>query len=264
MATRDTPFAPGTPCWVDLMTSDLQASKTFYGTLFGWEFADSGDEFGNYNMATKDGHNVAGMMANPPENPGPDGWTTYIATADVDATLRTAGEGGANTVMEAMDVGDVGRMAMVVDPSGAAVGLWQAGAHTGFGVYNEPGAVTWDELHSKDFAAATDFYAKVFGWDYDHAIESAEMVYWTAKVDGETVAGLGDGSKYLPDGVPSHWTLYFAVEDCDDAVAQAVGLGATVNRAAEDTPFGRMADLVDPGGVAFKLHSEKLANPPVE
>lgn len=264
MATRDTPFAPGTPCWVDLMTSDLQQSKTFYGSLFGWEFEDAGENYGNYHTATARGHSVAGMMANSPESGAPDGWTTYIATADLDATVAAAEQAGAQVMMPAMQVGEVGRMAMLADPSQAAVGLWEAGSHTGFGIYNEPGAVTWDELHSKDFAAATAFYASVFDWDYDVVADSDEFRYSTAKVGGEVVAGLADGSGYLPADVPSHWTLYIAVEDADESVARAVELGAKVVRAAEDTPFGRMADLTDPGGVTFKLHSEKLANPPAE
>jgi predicted enzyme related to lactoylglutathione lyase len=264
MTTRDTSFAPGTPCWVDLMTSDVEQSKTFYGTLFGWEFEDSGAEYGNYVTARKDGKNVAGLMQKPADSPAPDAWSTYIGTADLDATLAAVADAGGQVVMPQMQVGEQGRMAVVSDPAGAVIVFWEPGAHTGFQRYNEPGTITWDELHSKDFAAATPFYEAVCGWDYDRMSDTDEFRYFTAKVDGETVAGLMDSASFLPEQVPSHWALYLAVEDCDEEVARAVELGAQVLRAAEDTPFGRIADLVDTGGVGFKLHSQKLANPPAE
>jgi predicted enzyme related to lactoylglutathione lyase len=170
-----------------------------------------------------------------------------------------AGTEGAKVLSAPMKVGDLGAMAVLLDPSGAAIGLWQPGSHTGFGRYNEPGSVTWDEHLSKNFAASCAFYIAVFGWELEVMSDTDEFRYSTAKVDGETVAGLMDAASFLPEQVPSHWAVYFSVTDVDAAAARLVQLGGTVTRPAEDTPFGRMADVSDPNGTAFKLHQ-----PPVD
>jgi predicted enzyme related to lactoylglutathione lyase len=261
MTTRDTPFAPGTPCWVDLLSSDPAKSRAFYGALLGWTFDDSGPEFGGYITASSDGHAVAGLMGRTPDVQAPDGWNTYIATADINASVAAAEAAGAQVVMPVTAVGDIGQMAYLIDPAGAMVGLWEAGAHTGFGKYNEPGSVTWDENHSKNFAASTAFYQSVFGWGFEKTGDTDEFRYYQGQVNGETVAGLMDSAGFLPAEVPSHWAVYFSVADADEAQAKAVELGATILRPAEDTPFGRMVDLLDSTGAPFKLHSDKLANP---
>ena len=259
MTTRDTAFAPGTPCWVDLLSSDVERSKTFYSELFGWTSTDAGADFGGYVTFSSDGHQVAGMMGNTMGGGHPDAWSTYMCTADIAATTAAAKDAGANVVVEPMPVGDLGSMAVLVDPAGAAVGLWQPGLHTGFTKYNEPGSVTWDEHHSKDFAASTAFYENVFGWTIDKMSDSDDFRYFQGQVNGETVVGLMDSASFLPEGVPSHWAVYFSAADVDVAVARAVELGGTVLRPAEDTPFGRIADMLDATGAPFKLHSPPTA-----
>jgi predicted enzyme related to lactoylglutathione lyase len=261
MTTRDTPFAPGTPCWVDLVSTDFDKSAAFYGALFGWTASEPNAEFGGYAIFSSDGHQVAGVMGRMPQMQGPDVWSTYIATADIDGAAAAVADAGGQVMAPPMAVGDLGSMAMLIDPAGAVFGVWQAGQHTGFQKYNEPGSVTWDENHSKDFAASTPFYERVFGWDLDKMNDSDEFRYYQAKVDGEVVAGLMDSAGFLPAEVPSHWAVYFSVADADEAIATAVEHGATVLRPAEDTPFGRIADLIDPTGAMFKLHSAKLLNP---
>jgi predicted enzyme related to lactoylglutathione lyase len=245
---------------VDLLTSDVAASTTFYETLFGWTSEVGGPEFGGYVTFLSDGHAVAGMSANGPESRHPDVWATYISTADADATVAAAVAAGATVAAPVMAVGDIGRMAIVVDPVGATFGLWEPGQHTGFRKYNEPGSVTWDEHHSKDFATSVAFYETVFGWDLDKSADSDEFRYYQAQIDGETVAGLMDSAAFLPPGVPSHWDVYFSVADTDEAIADAVRLGGSVVRPAEDSPFGRIADLRDCTGAGFKLHSMKMAS----
>ena len=265
MATRETPFAPGTPCWVDLMTSDKDGAKSFYGDLFGWTFVDSGEEFGGYVNAFADGAQVAGIMGKTPDMGGhPDVWSTYISTPDIEASIGKATEAGGQVAVPAMAVGDLGKMAVVLDPTNAAIGLWEPGLHTGFHRYNEPGSVAWDELHSKDFAAAVPFYEQVFGWSMNKVGDTDDFRYSVAQIDGEDVAGLMDSKAFLPEAVPSHWAVYFNVEDTDEAQEKAVKLGATVLRPAEDTPYGRLADMIDPFGAPFKLHSSKMASPPAE
>ena len=265
MATRETPFAAGTPCWADLMTSDTGGAKAFYGALLGWTFEESGPEFGGYINCFRDGLQVAGIMGKTPEMGAmPDVWATYISTEDIKASMSAATEAGGQVVVEPMDVGELGSMGVVLDPAGAAIGMWQPGQHTGFQRYNEPGSVAWHELVTKDFDAATPFYKSVFGWELVPMMDTEEMRYYVANVDGESVAGLMDAKAMLPAEVPSHWAVYFNVEDADEALATATELGATVLRPAEDSPNGRLADLLDPFGAMFKIHSAKLANPPAE
>jgi predicted enzyme related to lactoylglutathione lyase len=260
MTTRDTPFTAGTPCWVDLLSSDTAKSEAFYGELFGWTFDSSGPEFGGYITARSDGHAVAGLMGRTPEAQAPDGWSTYISTDDIEATISAATAAGGQVALPTMVVGDLGSMAYLIDPAGAMVGLWQPGTHTGFGKYNEPGAVTWDEVHSKNFAASTDFYVTVFGWGLEKTGDTDEFRYYQAQVNGETVAGMMDSASFLPAEVPSHWAVYFSVPDADVALAMVVELGGSVVRGAEDSPFGRIADAADATGAPFKIHSNKLAN----
>jgi len=260
MTTRDTAFAAGTPCWVDLMSSDAQRARTFYAAVFGWEAQDSGEEYGNYVTFTSDGQAVAGLMQNPPDSGYPDVWTTYLATDDIEATAAAATEAGGQVAMGPMVVGEQGSMAVVMDTAGGAVGLWQAGLHTGFRKYNDTGSVAWDELHSKDFAKSKEFYATVFGWDYRVDSDTDDFRYVTALVGGEPVAGIMDSATFLPAEVPTHWTIYFSVVDVDESVDVAVANGATVLVPAQDSPFGRLADLLDPTGASFKLHSMKLAD----
>lgn len=262
MTTRSTPFAPGTPCWVDLFTSDPERSAAFYSALLGWELEDQGAAYGGYTLATSGGEQVAGLMRNSGDSGSPDSWSTYLATTDVEASVAAARAAGATVLAPPMAVGRLGSMAVLVDPAGAVVGLWQAGEHTGFTRYDEPGSVIWDEVHSKGFGASRDFYARVFGWTYDVSGDTDDFRYLTAKVGGEPVAGLMDSARFLPPEVPSHWAVYFAVGDVDEAQERAATLGATVLMSAADTPFGRIADLVDPTGAPFKLHASGLKNPP--
>jgi predicted enzyme related to lactoylglutathione lyase len=260
MTTRDTPFAPGTPCWVDLLSSDKAKSTAFYGALFGWEFTDSGEDFGHYVTATKDGLAVVGMADNRPETGMPDFWSTYFASTDVESTVASATAAGASVFMPAMAVGDVGTMAMLGDTSGGSFGLWQAGTHTGFNRYNEHGAVAWNEYHSKNFTESKQFYEAIFGWGWEIGGDTDDFRYYSATVDGQTVAGMMDSASFLPAEVPSHWSVYFEVDSVDDTVAQATELGGSLVRPAEDTPFGRLADLIDPTGANFKLHQETPGN----
>src|SRR5436305_14861705 len=129
MPTRSTPFAAGTPCWVDLLSSDTEAAQRFYGEVLGWTAEVSGAEFGNYVNFNSDGYRVAGMMANQPESGTPDLWNTYLSTDDLAATVEAAVQAGANVISPPMAVGDLGSMAILADPAGAVVGAWQPGRH---------------------------------------------------------------------------------------------------------------------------------------
>jgi predicted enzyme related to lactoylglutathione lyase len=151
-----------------------------------------------------------------------------------------------------MDVMDVGRMAVATDPAGAAFGIWQARAHTGAGVANEPGSLCWNENMSRDFDGNKAFYHAVFGYGYDD-MSGGGFSYATLKLDDDIVGGIGGLPADVPADVPAHWSAYFAVADTDAALQTVTGLGGSVVRPAWDSPYGRMATISDDQGAAFSV-----------
>jgi hypothetical protein len=244
----------GYPCWIDLFTSDPDRSTAFYDELLGWTSESAGEEFGGYINFSKAGVRVAGGMRNDGSSGAPDMWTTYLSVADAEKTLATAEAEGGQVHVPAMAVGDLGVMGLLADVGGASIGVWQPGQHKGFGVLGEPGAPTWFELHTRAYDATIPFYRSVFGWDTHEVSNTPEFRYTTLDEGDAQAAGIMDASSFLPEGVPSHWAVYFGTANTDASVAQAVQLGATVVQAAEDTPYGRLASLTDPTGAMFKLH----------
>jgi predicted enzyme related to lactoylglutathione lyase len=252
MPLRDT--APvGAPCWIDLMTSDKDASRAFYGELFGWTSEDAGEEYGHYVNFSRDGVQIAGCMDKQPDSPIPDIWSVYLATADADATVAAIGPLGGQTMFPVMDVMDLGRMSMLLDPGGAAIGIWQPGLHKGFGVLGEPGAPGWFELHTRSYDDSIAFYREVFGWDLHTMGDTPEFRYSTFGEGDDALAGIMDATGHLPEGVPAHWAIYFSIEDTDATVKQVGELGGSVVEDPQDTPYGRLAVVADATGASFRL-----------
>ncbi|MBW4094026.1 MAG: VOC family protein [Acidobacteria bacterium] len=249
-------ISPGDPCWIDLMTSDTAKSQQFYGAIFGWTFETGDvDKYGGYIMALKNGQPVAGIMKNEPDSKLPDIWTTYLRVEDINATAEAAAAQGGQVLVPPMEVPEQGHMSLVLDASGATVGLWQFGGHTGFGVHDEAGAPSWHELHTRDFDTAVNFYQSVFDWDVHVMSDTPEFRYSTLGSGEQARAGIMDASAFLPEGVPSNWQVYLEVEDVDTSLAQALSLGASVVHPAEDSEFGRMATITDPTGALVKLRT---------
>jgi predicted enzyme related to lactoylglutathione lyase len=239
-----TSYEPGTPSWVDLTTSDPAAAKEFYGGLFGWEAVDAGsvEETGGYAMFTLRGKQVAGVgpLMDPSQ---PSVWSTYVSTDDADAAVGRARDAGGQVVVEPMDVTDAGRLAFVAHPAGGYVGLWQPGRHIGAELVNEPGSLTWNQLHTRDKEGAAAFYGAVFGWMADESVFT---------LGERPIAGVMDVPPGTPDEVPAFWMTVFSVADADDAVAKATELGGTVVSPPTDLEgIGRFALLTDPQGVYF-------------
>lgn len=244
----------GAPTWIDLTTSDAERAQAFYGAVFGWTFEAAGPDFGGYVNAFKDGRPVAGMMPNDPQWNTPDMWTTYLRTDDLQQTLDAATAAGGTRLLDATQVANLGRFAMLADPAGAALGLWQPAGHQGFEVVGEAGAPVWHQLITRDYAAALTFYRDVFGWQTRTEADTDEFRYTTAVFDGEELLGVMDGRSHLPDGVPSTWSVFFG-GDVDEMIASILDNGGSVVRAAEDTPYGRLAAVADPTGAGFNLSS---------
>ncbi len=250
MPLRSEPWPAGTPCWVDLGSPDVAASSAFYGGVLGWSFVDTGEQFGHYTLCQVNGHSAAAI--GPKQDPNqPTVWTVYIASDDVDATAAAITANGGTVLMDPFDIEGTGRMTVGMDPAGAAFGVWQSGGMVGAEVYNEPGAMTWEDARLTDATAARDFYAAVFGYRYQ-ALDGAPGDYTMFDIGGDPLGGIG-GMMGAPAGTPSHWLVYFAVADVDAAVGTATGTGGTLLAEPMDTQFGRMAFLTDPDGAPFAL-----------
>lgn len=244
-------YAPGTPSWVDIGT-DLAGAKPFYEGLFGWTSLEAGpvEETGGYGFFLRNGKMVAGY--GPQQNPGPPAWTSYVSVADADETAKLAEAAGGTVILAPMDVMTAGRMAVLRDTQGAFISIWQPGEHPGAQLVNEPGSFCWTELNARDVQAAKAFYAATFGWEEVTHTEGP-MPYTEFKVGGESVCGMMPMPPMIPAHVPSHWLVYFAVDDTDAAVARAGELGGSVRMPPMDLPVGRFSVLADPQGATFAV-----------
>jgi hypothetical protein len=252
MVIRDTAWPAGTPCWVDLGVGDIGKARAFYSGLFGWEVQEGPPESGGYSMCELKGRPVAGIGPKMGPDEMPAAWTTYIASDDADETAGKIKAAGGQVLVEPFDVMDVGRMAVAVDPGGAAFGIWQAAAHTCIQVANEPGTLTWNENMSRDFDGNKAFYHAVFGYAYGD-MSSEGFNYATLDLAGSPVGGIGELDPNFPPEGPATWATYFGVADADSAVARTTELGGSVVRPAWDSPYGRMAVLADDQGAVFAI-----------
>ena len=253
--------APGAPCWVDLETTDQEAAKAFYGELFGWSYEDMPmDEAGHqrYSMASLGGSYAAAIYTQQDEQRQmgiPPHWSVHLTVDDVDATAGRVTELGGNLLMEPFDVFESGRMAVLSDPTGAAVALWQPRNHVGAGVQYEPGAMVWCELMTTDPAAAAAFYTELLGLHSQSQTMEHGVEYTVLMAAGAPAAGL----MALPDElramqIPPHWSVYFQVADVDATVAAVTAGGGAVNMPPTDiATVGRIAFVRDPQGAGLGL-----------
>jgi predicted enzyme related to lactoylglutathione lyase len=245
-------FPPGLPCWADLSTTSAEESAEFYAGLFGWEVREGrgdADQTGGYQLFVKDGRQVAGLMQTQEQPPS---WNTYVSVSDADEVAAKVKEAGGQLVVEPMDIMDQGRMAFLADPTGAALGVWQAKEHKGAELVSEPGATAWHQLNTRDPEKAGEFYRAVFGWDYER-VDTGGADYWEWRLDGKNVGGMFRMGDDFPEELAPHWIVYFAVEDADAATENATRAGAQVRAEPFDSEAGRFAVLTDPHGAAFAV-----------
>ena len=160
-----------------------------------------------------------------------------------------------------MDVMDAGRMAVFAHPAAGVLGVWQAGRHTGAELVNEPGALNWNELQTRDVEGAKAFGEAVFGWKPEDQAFGG-MTYTLFNVGDTGVAGAMHTPSEVPDEVPAFWLSYFAVEDCDASVAKVQELGGRVFGAPHTLEgVGRFAVVADPHGATFGVIA---GEPPAE
>ncbi|MGC4115887.1 MAG: VOC family protein [Myxococcales bacterium] len=248
---------PGMLCWADLNTPDLKGAKRFYGKLFGWEFDDVPVEGGDaYSMALVRGRSVAALTGMPPGKGRkvPPHWNAFIAVADAKKTAAKVEPAGGKLFAPAMDVMGQGQMAILQDPSGALLSLWQPKKHPGAGVAFEPNSLVWAELMTRDAEAARAFYPKVLGWK-PKDMDMGDFVYTVFNVGKKGAVGMMQMPPELAKKkMPSSWGVYFAVDDAKAALAKTKRLGGKVLAELHDAPdVGKFAPLMDPQGAVFHV-----------
>jgi predicted enzyme related to lactoylglutathione lyase len=243
-----TNFPPGTPNWVDLASTDVAAAGAFYSALFGWTVEDLGPDSGGYGILRKDGKQVAGIGPATDPDRGTS-WSIYFATDSADDSLAKVEANGGKVAMAPMDVMDQGRMAVFQDPTGAYFSVWQPGQHKGAELIDAPGSISWVELMTTDIDSAKSFYESVLGVSTRDVPVDAERTYTLLEVGDKSVAG-AMAMEPVQGPMPSRWSVYFAVEDCDATADKALELGAT-EMMRDDSPAGRWAFLTDPQGGDF-------------
>ncbi|MEV6400039.1 VOC family protein [Streptomyces sp. NPDC051907] len=244
----------GTPIWADAMFADVERAKSFYGDVLGWTFGESSPEFGDYTQAYVDGKAVAAVS---PPMPGaeeaPAAWCLYLASADVAALAPKIRDAGGQVLMGPMEVGDFGSMVLASDPSGVVFGAWQPKTHQGFELKGEPGAYAWAEVFTREPEKADAFFPAVFSYSAQQ-MSDEHVDFRLFNAGEETVLGrMRMTPEDFPPEVPQYVNVYFAVEDCDAAVAKAAERGGVLRFGPMTSPFGRFAALTDPEGAPFAV-----------
>ena len=249
MATK-TGYTPGTFCWVELATSDAAGAKSFYTGLFGWDAEDDDIPGGGvYTMFKINGLNVC--ACNPQQEAEaaagvPPHWNSYVSVEDADQTAKLAEGAGGSVLAPAFDVMEIGRMAVMADPTGAVISVWQPRSQIGAQVRDEDNTLSWNELISTDAGTAKAFYVEVFGWEPTD-VDMPQGTYTTFKIGEEWAGGLFERSD-----MPSNWLPYFQVADAAAVAAKASDLGGQPLMAPEPVEgVGKIGVFMDPQGASF-------------
>jgi predicted enzyme related to lactoylglutathione lyase len=246
--------------WVDLAASDLDGAVGFYRGLFGWDTFNDGTT--PYTIFQVGDAAVAGVMAISPQMAGmPPVWSTYVAVDDADATIADVQAAGGQVLRAPFEIPGGARIAVIADPSGAALCLFEGMTDNGLRLMDEVGAPCWFDCMTRDTAAARAFYESVFGWTGEFM---ADMNYTVFSNHGEWLCGMMAMPDMVPAEVPSHWVVNFVVADADDAAAYTTANGGTVTMPPMDTPFGRACGLIDPWGAVLTVIDRSTATADAE
>ena len=259
MMYKVTKYPHGTFSWADNASTDAEAVKVFYMTLFGWGKQEVPMGGGmTYTMFQLEGENVAALSPMMPEMQAqgiPSHWSNYVSVDDVDALAAPVTDNGGTVVAAPFDVFDSGRMMYIQDPTGGRLGLWQAKNHIGAGIVNCPGAMMWNELITGDTETAKAFYSRVLGWEYE-----ADEHYIHIRNRGRS-----NGGMIKMDDMPPAWTPYFSVASLDDALRQVKELGGQVVMPKTEAPgTGHFAVILDPAGACVNIMQAYHVDPWLE
>lgn len=240
--------------WHELYTPDVEASKAFYGALFGWQFRV--DESGGmpYTLALLDRQPIGGFMPlNLVPMPNvPPHWLPYVSVASVEGAAGLAGAHGGKVVAGPRDIPAFGSFAVLMDPQGAVFAAWKSTKGDPPDSGPVPvGSFCWDSLNAADPAAAVAFYTNVVGWT-TAAFGGGE---------GATVfkRGVREAASVnpAPPGVPTSWTSYVVVSALAAACEKAQKLGARLLMPPMALPgIGTFAIVADPAGAVVSLFED--------
>lgn len=234
------PHAPGSFCFAELHAHDVGQATEFYKAVLGWAVVDAPGTGGAYLLFRRDGKDVAALK----RAQGPTRWIPYIAVSSVDEATMRAQELRAGLVAAPADLPGLARTAIINDPAGGVVGLWEARGHDGAAVLDQPGSIWWAELLTRDFASAKSFYAALLGW---RAVDTLKygIRYSVFKQGEASIAGLLPiGADWGPMG--HYWQILFAVDDCDARVERVRNAGGSLVFGPRDIPnAGRAAVVAD-------------------
>jgi predicted enzyme related to lactoylglutathione lyase len=238
----------GSFCFAELHARDVDAAKAFYAAVLGWSTAEAPGSSGAYSFFRLDGRTVAGLR----RADGPSRWIPYLAVESVNRTTARAQELHASIVNAPFEMAGIARLAVINDPAGGIVGLWEAQGHDGADVLDETGSMWWAELVTRDVLGAKNFYSGLLDW---RPVDT--LKYGVFKRGDESVAGiLPIGSDWGP--VSPYWQVLVAVDDCDGRVERAKSAGGSLIYGPNDIPnAGRAAVLGDPRNAIFVVMQPK-------
>jgi predicted enzyme related to lactoylglutathione lyase len=246
-------YKPGELCWTDLGTQDVARAKKFYRAIFGWTAKDlpMGPGF-EYSMMLIKGKKVSLIYAMPEDQRKAKvtpSWLPYVSVARVAATAKKARAAGGKIIMKPTKVME-GSVAIIRDPTGAAIGLWQAGSHIGATISGTPGTVCWQDLNTPKPGIAAKFYEKVFGWKWATK-DFGGNEYTTFMLGKQAECGMWPTPI---KNVPPSWVTHWQVADCAKTVAKTKRLGGRVVMGTTAVPgVCRFAILKDPKGAVFGI-----------
>ena len=244
-----TKFPHGTLSWADCSSTDPDKTKKFYADVMGWGTEDIPiGEGAVYTMFKHDGETVAassGMQEDMKKQGIPSHWNVYVTVDDVDSMTGKVTELGGTVIAEPFDVFDSGRMMVLQDPTGAMLSLWQAKNHIGAGLVNTPGAMTWNELATRDPEKAKAFYSKLLGWKFTDGPSDG---YWMIENNGRTNGGMIKMDENWGE-MPPTWSVYFSVADIKDTAEKVKASGGKMPMEITDAQgVGQFVLASDPTG----------------
>ena len=249
------PNPEGTPIWYELVTADPDASKTFYDHVISWTVEPQPSGEMDYRMiTTSGGDNVGGVMRLTPEMQAGGAkptWLFYIGVDDVDASFAKVKANGGSELMAPFDIPGVGRLAFVFDPQGNPFYIMRGASQENSTAWDRMGMgkCNWNELNTRDQAAANTFYADTFGWTYPDKMEMPGMGdYVFIDAAGQTI---GATMTVQPGDTPG-WRFYFRTPDIEDTAKKVGDAGGTVLAGPMEVPGGdRIIIATDPHGTPF-------------
>jgi predicted enzyme related to lactoylglutathione lyase len=257
--TMDIEPKAGSFCWVELATTDQSAAKKFYSNLFGWTAQDNpmGPDM-TYTMLRLGGKDVAGLyrlMKDQVDNHVPPHWMLYIKVDSVDQSAAKAVKLGAKQIVPPSDIPNVGRFAVLQEPTGGHTSIFRPGQHKGLTSFGEVGTFCWADFNTPDAGKAARFYSEWLGWTIDAGMDVYRHIQNGASHD-DMIGGIPN-QFHAPPGTPAHWMCYFLVADCKASAAKAAQSGAkTIMPAELMKDVGTIAVLTDPQGAVFALFQQ--------